>query len=318
MVFNSYLIGKREQIAWSAETSYGSGGVISSGEIVGLNARMEPAFDQNWQEIQSAGSGDRYVDSRVVGPLTLPFTLVFTPVNWKFMKYLGYSVVDAGSDPYTHTFTIANTIQSFNLEWAKLNTTNHVLTISGCVVKSCTISFTKSTGAGEGNIMVSLACVGKTIGQGSTVTSLSEITAAPMQWRHTSIKIGGTNIVELNNGEINIDNGIDENDSRYCNAQLNRSLGEPIPKTHRISGRFNVNLKDKSYFDFWNSAAVISTNHFTIIRNIDDQILFTPSNLRIASPGCAPTDFDAVSNIDLIWTADSWTSIVATDSISSY
>jgi len=204
MAFNEFLIGKKEQIAWIAETSYSSGGTMSSGEIVGLNTRMEPDFNQNWQEVLSAGSGDRYIDSRVVGPLTLPFTLIFTPVNWKFLKYCGYGVADAGSDPYTHTFTIANTIASFKLEWARQATTNHVLTITGCVVKTATISFSKATGAGEGMIQVSLSCVGKAESQGSTVTSLSEITTAPMQWRHTKLTLNTVERVELNNGDITL------------------------------------------------------------------------------------------------------------------
>ena len=320
MAFNEHLIGKREQIAWVAETSYGSGGTMSSGEIIGLNTRLEPAFDQNWQEILNSGSGDRYVDSRELGPKTLPFTLIFTPVNWKFLKYCGYGVVDsAGPTPYTHTFTLANVIQSFKLEWAKQHTTNHVITLTGCTVKSCTISFAKSTGAGEGNIMVSLACVGKAESQGSTVTSLSEIIASPMQWRHTKLTLDTTEVVELNNGEINIDNGIDENDSRYCNATLDRDLGEPIPKVHRITGRFNVNLKDKTYYDFWHAAtAVGGTNKLEFIRGANDDVVGTFGNFRVASPGCAPTDFDAVSNIDMVWTADSWTSLIATDSESTY
>ena len=318
MTYTEMLLGLREKISWVAETSYGSGGTINSGEVVGLNARMEPDFNQNWQEILAAGADDRYIDSKVLGPLTLPFTLVFTPVNWKFLKYCGYSVVDTGSDPYTHTFTIANTVASFILQWAKRHTTAHVLTLTGCVVKSGTISFSKSSGEGEGMIMVSLSCVASAVAQGSTVASTSEITASPFQWRHTKLTIGGTERTEVNNGEITIDNGIDENDSRYCNSTLNRALGEPIPKVHRISGRFNVNIKDKTYFDYWNAATAIgSTNKLEFIRDTNDDVVGTFANFRLAQ-GVAPTDLEGVTNADLVWTADNWTSLVATDSESTY
>ena len=59
IAFSEQLIGVRERISWIAETSYGAGGTMSSGEIVGLNARIEPDFNQNWQEILSAGADDR-------------------------------------------------------------------------------------------------------------------------------------------------------------------------------------------------------------------------------------------------------------------
>lgn len=319
MTYTEMLIGLKEKLSWVAETSYGSGGTINSGEVVGLNARMEPDFNQNWQEILSAGGDDRYVDSRVTGPLTLPFTMVFTPVNWKFLKYCGYSVANAGSSPaYTHTFTIANTIASFKLEWAKRHTTAHVITLAGCVVKSCTISFSKSTGEGEGMIMVSLNCVAKAVTQGSTVASTSEITSSPFQWRHTKLTLGGTERAEVSSGEITIDNGIDENDSRYCNSTLNRALGEPIPKVHRISGRFNVNIKDKTYFDYWNAATVIGgTNKLEFIRAANDDVIGTFANFRLAQ-GVAPTDLEGVTNTDLIWTADSWTSLISADNVATY
>jgi len=123
-IFSEFLIGKREQISWEEEATYGT--EVTPTAIVGLNAKVEPDFDQNWQEILSAGADDRYISNRVKGPLTLPFTLIFTPVNWNFLKYCGYSLSEAGSDPYTHTFTLANTIMSFTLEWAKRASTDHV------------------------------------------------------------------------------------------------------------------------------------------------------------------------------------------------
>ena len=132
MAFEEFLLGKRQRLSWIAETSHGAGGTMANGEIVGLDARIEPDFNQNWQEILAAGADDRLVQSRVAGPLDLPFTITFTPVNWLFLKYCGYSISEGGGGGpnYVHTFSLANVIASFKLEWALRHTTDVVIKTS--------------------------------------------------------------------------------------------------------------------------------------------------------------------------------------------
>lgn len=318
IAFEEFLLGKRQRLSWVNETSYGSGGTMSSGDIIGLNARIEPDFNHNWQEVLTAGADDRYVQNKILGPLALPFNLVLTPVDWKFIQYLGYSVADTGSDPYTHTFTISNTITSFKLEWALRHTTDVVITLTGCVVTEGTMSFAKSTGEGEGFLDVTLKCFAKAFSIGSTVTTISNITASPFQWRHTKLTLETSEVVEVNNGEINISQGINDSDSRYCNSTLDRAVGEPIPKTHRITGRFNVNLKDSTHFDAWDSAAVLSgTNKLEFIRGASDNINFAFTDLRLHQ-GIPPTNLDSVAAADLVWSSESFASLIATDSTPTY
>jgi len=320
MAFEEYLIGKREKGAWVAETSYGAGGVMATnGEVVGLNFELIPDFNQNWQEILSAGADVRTVESRAKGPLTLPFQIRFTPVNWKWLKYL-MKVEDDGSDPYTHTFTVPNSVQSFKLEWAKRHTTNVVVTLTGCMILNAVLSFSKGTGAGEGFCVVTANCVASDYDLGATVTSLDagNITDGPFQWRHVKLTLEGSEVVEVNNGEISIASGIEPNDSRYCNATLNRALGEGIPKTFRINGRFNVNEKDNTYQTLWDAAAAVgSTNKLEFIRGANDNMIFTFGVFKFASTN-APTDLEGVSAPDLIWTDDALTSTIATDSVDVY
>jgi len=123
MAFTEFIHGKRSRLSWIAETSFGSGGTMTDGEVTGLDARIEPDFTPNWIEILQAGADNRSISSHAAGPLDLPFNIIFTPVNWRFMKYLGYSVSDGGGPTYTHTFTLANTLASFKLEWALRHTT---------------------------------------------------------------------------------------------------------------------------------------------------------------------------------------------------
>jgi len=319
-ITTEFLISKRERASWIIESSFASGGTMSSGEVVGLDVAIEPNWSQGWQEVLTAGADDRNVQGRVKGPKSLPYTMTFIPVNWKWLKYL-YDVAD-GIDgaTKTHTFTVANSLNTYKLEWAKRHTTNHVLTVIGNFCKSATLRFSKATGEGnDGYVRVAMSCVGQDDSQGSSVTSLSNITSTGFQFRMIKWTVNTTEIKEVNNGEITFSNEIDENDSRYCNTTYDNLIGEPIPKIHRLNGRFNVNLKDKSFYDLWAAGTAVSgTNTFLLDRDGsgNDQLLVTFSNFIIHA-GVAPTTLDGVTNVDLVWTADSAT-IVARDSISAY
>jgi hypothetical protein len=319
MTFQEFLLSKRERHSWVDETSFGTGGTMTSGEICGLNSMIEPDFSQGWEEILTAGADDRTVQSEVAGPLQLPFKLTFTPVNWKFLKYAGYGVVDTGGPAYVHTFTLNNVIKSFKFEWAFRHTTPVVITLTGCVVKKTTIQFQKATGSGtEGFIKVILECVAQNYSIGSSVSSLSNITASPIQWRHTKWTVNSSEVVEINSGTLVIDQTIDESDSRYCNATLDRTIGEPIPKVHRINGVFNVNMKDNTFMAFWNTAAVISgTNKLEFIRGASDSLVATMASLRLVD-AYPSSDLESVTNKDISFKAQSFTSLIATDSISTY
>jgi len=321
MVFNEYLIGKRERMSWIAETSFGSGGTMSSGEIVGKDVTIDPNFSKGWQEVLTAGADDRKVQSREIGPQSLNYSMTFIPVNWRWLKYLMDVANADDSGTKTHTFTLSNSIQSYKLEWAKRHTTNHVLTLTGNVVKKATISWTKATGEGtEGFIKVALDCLAQDVSQGSSVTSLSNLLKEGFQYRMCKVTINSSEVVEVNNGEMTIDNSIDENDSRYCNSTLDSNIGEPIPKTFRVTGRINVNIKDKTFYDLWDAESVVGgTNTLLFDRDGtgNDQMLFTFSNL-IIHEAVAPTTIDGVTNVDLVFSAYGFTSAVARDNITTY
>lgn len=321
MAFNEFLIGKRERMSWIVETSFGSGGTMSSGEIIGPDCVVTPDFSKGWQEILTAGADNRLVQSRVKGPKTLPYTMNFSPVNWRWFKYLMDVADGDDAGTKTHTFTMRNTILSYKMEWAKRHTTSHVITLTGNVVKSATIRWAKATGEGtEGHVKVELDCVGKDNSSGSSVTSLSSITSDPFQYRSVKLTLNNSEVVEVNNGDMTIAAGIDEADSRYCNSTLNDLLGEPIPKVFRVSGRFNVNIKDSTFYDLWEAGVVVpGTNTLLFDRDAtgNDQMLFTFSNLIIHG-GVAPTNIEGVTNVDLVWTAYGFTSCVARDAITNY
>jgi len=322
MSFNEYLLGKRERISWVAETSYGTGGnMATNGEIVGLNCTMEPDWSRGWQEKLTAGADNRTVQGRVPGAKQLPYTMNFVPVNWKWLKYIMAVNTTGASAPYTHTFSMRNSILSWRQEWARRHTTPHVLTTVGNAIKSATISFSKSTGEGtDGWISIAATCVAQDVSEGETVTTLASgnIAKDGFQFRHVKWTLNSAEIKEVNNGEITIDNGIDENDSRYCNSTYADLLGEPIPKTFRITGRFNVNIKDKTMFDHWDAGTPVGGNNILQLeRANNDDIVFTFGDFYVlgAVPG---TNLEGITNVDVVWAADAFTSVVAKDDIATY
>jgi len=321
MAFSEFLLGKRERMNWIVETSYGAGGTLASGEVVGKNTTIEPDFNQGWQEILTAGADNLYIQDLELGPLILPYKMNFAPVNWRWLKYL--MAVSDGDDSgtKTHTFTQRNSILSYRLEWAKRHTTNHVITLVGNVAKSGTLSFQRATGEGsEGLAQVALDCVAQDLSEGSTVASVSAITKDSFMFRHVKVTIDGTEYKEVNEGEMTISVGIDENDSRYCNTTYDNLLGEPIPKVFRITGRFNINIKDKTLYDLWAAGTAVSGTCSLLLDKDgtgNDQILFTFANFHVFG-AVASTNLEGVTNVDVVFGALSFSSVVARDDITTY
>ena len=321
MAFTEFLVGKRERMSWIAETGWATGGTMSSGEVVGLDVTIEPDWSQGWQEFLTAGADDLKVQGKIKGPLLLPYTMDFIPVNWVWLKYI-MDVADADdSGIKTHTFTERSAIASWKLEWAKRKTTNHVVTTIGNFVKSATMTFAKATDSGnEGHVKIAMDCVGQNESEGSSVTSLSNISKTPFLFRHVKVTLDGVEYKEVNNGEMTIDIGVDEADSRYCSTTYANLLGEPIPKIFRISGTFNINVKDTTIYDLFAAGVVVSGTCSLLLDRDgsgDDQILFTFSNFFIDG-AVAGTNLEGVTNTDVVWTALGFTSVVARDDIASY
>jgi len=321
-----YMIGKREQIAMCEEDTWAALGtktMADNGFQVGKNTKISPSFSNNWQEILTAGVSSRDIDSKEKGPLAYNFTLTFNPTNWKFIRYGAHgTVTNTSTAPTVHTFTATDVVKSFTLEWAKRQSatgTDHVITLTGCIIKKWTANFSKSGGAGEGFVTVTAECIAKSASAGTSTTTVTANTDDAFQFRMAKLTYAGSEVTEVNSGEITCDNGIDENDARYCNSTLDQGIGEPIPKVRRYTGRFNINQKDDTYFDDWVDQAIVpSTNTLALIRGSGpaDDITFTFTDLYLDS-AVSPTNIEGVTNVDLIGQIKS-IAIVANDALIDY
>lgn len=318
MAFTEYETGLREQFGWIVESGWGTGGTMSSGEVIGKDVRVEMPWSQGYQESLTSGADNRTVQLEA-GPKILPYTLSFVPVSWLFLKYI-MSVVD-GTDGSvkTHTFSIPNTITSFKLERAQRSATDNVLTVTGNAVKALTINFSASNSPGrDGFILAVLDMVAKDYSQGTSVTTLSAVTLAGFKFTGVILKIDGNEIAEVRSGELTLDAGIREDDFRYANDTLAETLGEPAPGTFRIRGRFNLNIKDKTIYTLWAARAAVSGTCSLVFRrdDSDDQMTFTFTNF-FTLRGIPPTNIEGTNNLDVVWQAESL-SAVARDAIGTY
>jgi len=317
-----YFLGKREQIAMCEEDTWAALGaktMVDDGFIVGKNVTISPEFNEGWKEILTAGADSRDIDSMEPGDLSYSFTLTFIPTNWKFLRYCAHgTVTNTGTGPTVHTFTATDTVKSFTLEWAKRGSTDHVITLTGCIIKKWTIKFSKGSGA-EGFVTVTAECLAKSAVAGASTTTISANTDKAFQFRMAKLTYAGSEITEVNNGEITCDNGIDEQDSRYANSTLDQEIGEPIPKVRRYTCRFNVNEKDDTYYDDWADQVIVpSTNNLVFTRGTSpaDDCTFTFTGLYLQSPA-GPTNIEGIDNLDLVGTIKS-VAIVARDALVDY
>ncbi|MEK0335807.1 MAG: hypothetical protein QQN41_00020 [Nitrosopumilus sp.] len=318
-----FMIGKREQIAMCEEDTWaalGAKSMSANGFIVGKNVTITPDFSKNWQEILTAGVDSRDIDSMEKGPESYRFTLTFNPTSWKFIRYGAHgTVTNTSTGPTTHTFTAIDTVKSFTLEWAKRGGTDHVITLTGCIITNWALSFAKGLGATEGFVTVVAECLAKSAVAGSSTTTISADTDDAFQFRMAKLTYSGSEVVEVNNGEITCDNGIDENDARYCNSTLDQAIGEPIPKVRRYTCRFNINQKNDTYYDDWHDQVVVpSTNKLEIIRGTGpaDDIVFTFTGLYLQA-ATSPTNIEGITNVDLVGTIKT-VAIVARDALLDY
>jgi len=180
------------------------------------------------------------------------------------------------------------------------------------------LDFKKSTNAAEGFITANCECIAKSAtATGTSITTISANSGTPYHFRTVKLTVNGVETSEVNNGSITIDNGINEEDSRYCNSTLDQYIGEPIPTVLRYTCKFNINQKDGSFYTLFNNQVLVpSTNSLAFTRAANDDCVMTFTGLYIMSPS-DPTNIEGIDIIDLVGTIQT-VAIVAKDSLSTY
>jgi len=314
------LLGLRERFILSKETDYGTGVALTSAIVPGYNIIVNPTFTQGFQEILNNGTDVRTVNSKVAGPLSLSYSLAYYPANWRMLRYMFDIDSETGSDPYTHTLSVGNTLDSFTGEWAMRHSTDAmIIKTTGNVINQFRINWAKATGEGNSGF---LNCTANCIAQNYTTPTIQAgdftATGTPFQSYHSTMTLNTSEVVEINNGELMFTQGMNANDSRYASSSDGLTIGTPIASVFRISGRINVNLLSTTLPALWETAAAISgTNTLVFEIDADNKITFTLSGIYCEPVPLAGANIEGINTGDFVFTATG-VSVVAIDSLVSW
>lgn len=305
MATEIFGLGKREQIAIVDEAGgyadLGANTMAADGYVVGYNAELVPAFSENLQEIENNGEDDAELISLEKGPISNNFTLRFTPYNWKWLQYCTHPNVtnDDMTTYFEHVFTKGNSANTFTLEWGRRQDTNQVITLSGCTIKSFKLSWNKGTGPKDSFLIVEAVCVAKSRALGTTVTTVSPPTLEAFKFYQSKFTYSGAEVVEVNSGDLNVNNSISDENSRYANSTLSREVGQPIPVKKLYDFSMNVNQKDNTFFSDFDGEEVSGTHTLEFTRGTNDNIVFTFTKLYLTG-AIGPTTPDGVNTADIV------------------
>ncbi len=310
-----YLSGKRELISIGKETSYGS--AVTPTLRLGLNARVEPNYENRLIEVSGAGTDETTV-SYQFGRKLIKGTLSFVPQDWKMLVFAIGTTTNTGSNPYTHTFSQNSdkTLMSFTLERGISATTNRVKTFIGCMVNTLTLSW-NAGGTGTGSfISCSINFVAKDVSNGTSITSLTPSSKLGFKNTNVILTLNSTVKTRCISGSLTINNNL--SDGMYsCYDSSDRLISEPQAQKVTFEGEFVLHYTDDTEFEFWNNGVVIpGTNTLEFKRGSDDKLVATFSNLRVETLS-DPTNLDGFNQVTLRWRADNIT-FVATDDLNDY
>lgn len=307
MTTKEYITGIREKTIQARESGYGEGAtdLESNGRPFGLDVEVEPGeWSRGWTEVLNNGDDEMQLYKYVKGPKNYPFNTQFKATDWEFLKYL-FKVEDQGEENgvYTYELTIDKTVTSWEMEWVKRHTTDPlIIQLLGAFVKSATISYSKPSQEEGGFISTRLNCNAKTHNLKDSATETSSFTKDPLRVTTARTIIDGEEIVELNEGEIDIDRNISEEDSRYASAEADRELHDPIPKVHRFTGRHNVNIRNAEWFKKWEKDEPVQGETYFKFEQIENEeemtIEFKDFWIFRAIGG---TNREGVQQVDIEW-----------------
>jgi hypothetical protein len=320
MVTSEGILGIRERFILATESNYGSAATLSTGYVPGFDVRVTPNFSQGFQEVKSAGNDVRTIEKQVAGPLGITYNLNYYPVNWRMLKYVFDIDSETGGNPYTHTLSVGNSLNSFTSEWALRHDSDPIIfQMTGNVINTFGISFSKSNGAGnDGFVNVNAGIVAQNYTTPAITAGTIVATGDPFQYRHFKLTLASGEVIEINSGEINFSEGINPSDSRYASTTLGRTIGSPIVTVFRISGRFNLNVMDTTFVDLWELAAAISgTNTIEFIKSANDKLTLTLSGVYCENVPLSGTNIEGVNSGDFVFTATG-VAVVAIDSIQNW
>jgi len=303
-----YYTGIRERIIQAKESEFGEGSsdFMNNARLFGLDIEIEPNnWSRGWTEILNRGDDSMQIYDKVVGVKNYPFSVNFKTTDWEFLKYIfDVELLEESDGVYTYKLKISPKVTSYELEWVKFHTQNPmIIQLLGAFVKSVSLTYSAG-GIDEGGFVnASLDCNAKSHNLLESKTEVSlEDGLSPYRFFQSRLVLDSDEIVELNEGELNFERNINEEDSRYASKEAGREIYDPIPKIHRFNGRHNVNLKDTSLIKKWQEDEPLTGNNYIEFIKVEDEEEIAFKYEKIWINNAVPsTQRNDRTNVDIVW-----------------
>jgi hypothetical protein len=297
-------IGRTENVVWKPEVDYG---VLvtdfEDAESMGYDVKVTPNFSHNFAEIDNNGGSDAEMVALKKNTTLYPFTIEYIPTNFKMLKYNTHSGVvsnDVISGGFDHTFLTALAIESFSMKWIRPQDTDQVLDFLGVTVKSYKLQFSKGTGGKDAFVKVVMECIAQDVVEGSALSATIKETGECYTFDTVRLTIDDIVYDEVNSGEINLDNGITDEDTLYASVDLNGKIGEPVCTKKSYDFTFNINQKDKTLYDGFTGEVLTGVSKLEIIRGATaDSVEITFGSLYIGN-ALGATNMEGITNTDVV------------------
>ena len=228
--------GALAYLNYGYETTYGT--AVTAGRTFGHGLKGSVNAKNNMEKVYGLGSRNATVSvaKKFEGTNSVDFNLS----HGSFFRAVLGAVADAGSAPYTHTYTEANTIPSMTMiAGAELGTNDMVYSMTGCKVNSCTL-----TAAVNEVVKVKMDTMFKSVsvittGIGSQVAPTEDI----FTFAQGTLSFGGSTVAYVQNFELTINNSLE-----LVWGLGDRTASAGVEKQREYNLKFTLMLSDITNF----------------------------------------------------------------------
>lgn len=315
-------VGNKEKHIFCVETTRNTiGNFANSGIYFGSEMQFsDPNENPRGMKPRISVEGGMQRETMDAGAEIYQFNLSWIVTDFKHLRYLLSDNSEAGSSPYTHTFTISGSTTSDFFSYQRIRGDGIIETRLGCTILRIRYEWQKSTGDDDaGYIRATASCVATSFDDTVTVKTAGNdsITKTPFTFNEFKATIGGTEIIETPSGSIEIDSGVNPEQFLYCNATNDTKIGEISPVFFTTVGNLTINVKDGRQIDEMQQDGISGTNKFEFIKNAsNNKVVITFADLYNLQP-FTNTNYKGLNSVPVVYDA-TISSIVVTDLIPNY
>jgi len=271
---------------------------------LGMVQSHDPSEDMGKMPLRYVGNTTRNVGRWENGPITINGNFSYYPQNWKMLRFVLGSAVDAGSpSPYTHDIYEANggfsdpvigtNFPSFTVGdgWETVTGSNFIRVVKGAEVDR----FTLSASTGE-PLKVDVDYVAKEAQfESGTMPSGTADTSSPYLWQDISVDLpSGTGFAYMKTFSMSVSNNL--LGPHYITGS--RTIGEPIPQNRDYELSATMDATDKWAKDLYDKY-LIGGSAFNMVVDVtkasgSDAMVWTLSGCYLTEMS-APTEAEGIN-----------------------